>query len=670
MTESDSHLFKLTSLLFNAALGNDYYQQFSPVLAEVGIDTLAREWGASDVAQSVLGSTPEEQARNLVLNVGLNPDSTDSSSGDYIAYQFFLSSLSSGMNVGTLALAAIRYLEQDDILPSLETTRSFVQNRAEAAYQYSKELEFGGTDITSLQSVLESVTEDDSSINVTLAQASNSVFDQVRASSTLVSYSGDDDIIEGSDSSDYIDAGSGYDSVDGAAGADIILGGSGDDTLNGGRGQDFIEGGDGADYITAGSYFDREYIYGYYDDSNNYVSSYYQYTIDAYYETLDGGSGADTIYGGYGSDAISGGEGSDKLYGDYRSLASYELDYLDDSTITRLMNDTISGGTGADTIYGRAGDDLIYGDEGDDDVEAGTGDDTIYGGLGNDTLEGNEGSDVIYGEDGDDYIRLMNSYSAEEGEFNTAFGGTGNDTIYATAGDEVDAGEGDDYLVFYRTTDNSASAVLIAGEGSDEIHVNYYSYSKASSLLTIDLTETTAASDSIELDLPSRVTSAVEIQGFDIEQDTLDLDSYVQAYGTSNSFNDMKSYYYSGELRYDNVQIVSDTETEWETRSDSPSQPDEYGKGYFVIQGSTAASSSIDDVAALLDDYGNNASYGNKAQHIFLVNVSETDMGIYLFTDDTGANDRLLADELTPLAILTGVTTEDLTQTNTDFIIG
>jgi hypothetical protein len=118
------------------------------------------------------------------------------------------------------------------------------------------------------------------------------------------------------------------------------------------------------------------------------------------------------------------------------------------------------------------------------------------------------------------------------------------------------------------------------------------------------------------------------------------------------------------------VQIVSDTETEWETRSDSPSQPDEYGKGYFVIQGSTAASSSIDDVAALLDDYGNNASYGNKAQHIFLVNVSETDMGIYLFTDDTGANDRLLADELTPLAILTGVTTEDLTQTNTDFIIG
>ena len=669
MTESDSHLFKLTSLLFDAALGNSYYQQFSPILVEVGIDTLAREWGASDITLSILGSTAEEQARNLVQNVGLNPNINDTSSGDYIAHQFFLNSLKSGMNVGTLALAAIRYLEQDDILPSLETARSFVNNRAETAYQYSKELEFGSTDITSLQSVLKSVTDEDASITLSLSQASNNVFDQVRASSSLISYSGDDDIIEGTENSDYIDAGSGFDSVDGAAGADIILGGSGDDTLNGGRGQDLIEGGDGADYITAGSYFDSEYVYGYYDDNGDYVNGHYAYSVDGHFETLDGGSGADTIYGGYGSDAISGGQGSDKLYGDYRSLASYELDYLDENTIVRLMNDTISGGAGKDSIYGRAGNDLIYGDEGDDVIEGGTGNDTIYGGIGNDTIEGSEGSDVVYGEDGNDYIRLMNSYSAEEGEINTAFGGSGNDTIYAIGGDEVDAGDGDDYLVFYRTTDNSASAVVIAGEGSDEIHVNSYLSSKASSLLTIDLTETTAASDAIEFNLPSRITSAVEIQGFDIELDTLDLGSYINAYGSSTYFDSMKTYYYSGELRYDRVQIVNDTATEWAIKSDATSSPSDYGKGYFVIQDSIAASSSIDDVAALIDNYGNNATYGNGAQHLFLVNVSETDMGIYLFKDDTGANDSIISDELTPLVILTGITTEDLTQANTDFII-
>ena len=44
-------------------------------------------------------------------------------------------------------------------------------------------------------------------------------------------------------------------------------------------------------------------------------------------------------------------------------------------------------------------------------------------------------------------------------------------------------------------------------------------------------------------------------------------------------------------------------------------------------------------------------------------------MGIYLFKDDTGANDSIISDELTPLVILTGITTEDLTQANTDFII-
>ncbi len=700
MNQSDSHLFKLTSIIFDAALGNTYYNQFSSTLEQVGIDALAISWGESDVAKSILGSSPEAQAKTLARNIGLNPDSTDQQSGDYVAYQFFVANLQSGMNVGSLALAAIRYLEQDIILDSLEATRSYLNNRAEVAYQYSTDLGFGGTDVKSLQDALDDVTADESSISISLKKASNDAFEAIRASSTIIDYSSDDDVITGTDGSDYIDAKSGYDTVNGGTGADIIIGGSGDDLLYGERGQDMLEGGDGADFLNAGSYYSSDYIRGHYNDDNEYIDGYYTYSVEAFFEVLNGGSGTDTVYGGYGSDAISGGEGDDKLYGEgyrYTELSDDALSNFDSSTLLRLMNDTIAGGAGADSIYGQQGNDSINGGDGDDYIDAGSGNDivsgdagndriwgqsgadSIAGGEGNDEIIGGYGADTVYGGVGNDTIYLGRSasysYSYSDDAIDMAYGEDGNDSIYGSANDNIDAGKGNDYVYLFRADDSSEQSVIIAGEGSDFVFIDsgdgYYEPGKASTILTVNLAETTASIDTVGFYLASRITSAVEIQDFDLSMDRIDLNWHVDLYNdnaaqfvtTAQKFNS------DGDLSVNYVQIVNSASTAWTERVENPVKPDEYGKGYFVIQGAQAASSDIADVASLIDSYGNNATYGKSDEHIFIVNVNDTDLGIYLFTDDTGANDRVVSDELKPLVLLTGVTTDDITYDNADFLI-
>ena len=698
MNQSDSHLFKLTTLLFDAALGYTYYNQFSSTLNQVGIDVLASSWGESDTTKNFLGNTVEEQAKGLVQNLGLNPDNTDQNSGDYIAYHFFLTNLQSGMNVGSLALAAIRYLEQETILDSLKTTQSYLNNRAEVGYQYSRDLGLGGTDVISLQKILDNVTADELSVTATLAQVSEDAFAAIRASTTAVNYTSDDDNVTGTEGSDYIDVQSGYDTVKGGNGADIIIGGSGNDSLYGERGQDMIEGGDGADFIDAGSYYSQTYIKSHYNDNNEYVDGYYVYSVDALFEVLNGGSGTDTIYGGYGSDAINGGEGDDKLYGEgyrYTELSEGALGSFDNSTLLRLMNDTITGGGGADSIYGQQGNDSINGGEGSDYIESGSGNDTVFGEDGNDNISGGSGSDsifggagsdklyahtgadTVYGGAGDDkiYLGWPNVYSqktADDGEIDFAYGEDGNDSIYGQAGDNIDAGLGDDYIYFSRGDNSEEQSVIIAGEGNDEIYIDYDdsygSSEKASTILTINLNESTSSQDIIGFDLSGRITSAVEIQGFDLSKDRIDFNKYVDLYN-ADYISNQSQYFRNGSLESNTLQIVNSTTTAWLERAENPSTPEQNGKGYFVIQGTSAASSDLDDVASLIDSYGNNATYTKSDEHIFIVNVNKSDLGIYLFKDDTGANDRIVPDELTPLVILTGVQTEDINYGNANFLI-
>lgn len=636
MTQSDADLFKLTTLIFDAALGNHYYQEFAVDAEQIGIDALAHSWGASDIAKSIMGATPAAQARALTMNLGLDPDSTDQSSGDYIAHDFFLSNLNAGMNVGSLALAAIRYLEQDDILPVLETTRTYLNNRAEVAYQYSVEFGMGGEAVDSLQSVIEEVTSDEATIATVLREFTEDVFDDIRVISNPMPGTGNDDNIVGTDGSDYIDVGAGYDTVNAGKGADIILGGTGDDKLYGERGQDMIEGGDGADTIYAGAYYDSVYVEGKYDNSGKWISSYYTYTVDAYFEVLNGGSGADKIYGGYGSDTIDGGDGADTIYGEENTYGTTAFESADSSVMFH---------------------DRIFGGEGDDQIYAGYGSDTVYGGAGNDNIRLNYSS---------------SSKSAFDGQ-NTAYGEDGNDTIYSVGNDNVDGGSGDDSIRLYRTDDSSDHAVIIAGEGADKIYVDDYSNNTAS-MVTLDLQEETQVEDRIYVTIPDRATAIVEILNFDLDTDLLDLQAYFHIYSADGSVNrttgNAQDINYKGEITKNYVQIVQSTATPWQEYTyPADNSPDAYGKAYFVIQGAKASSSSTADVAALIDSYGNNAVYGKSDSHIFMVNVNDKDVGIYKFTDDTGANNRVVSDELTPIALLTGITTADITYGNVDFLV-
>lgn len=88
---------------------------------------------------------------------------------------------------------------------------------------------------------------------------------------------------------------------------------------------------------------------------------------------------------------------------------------------------------------------------------------------------------------------------------------------------------------------------------------------------------------------------------------------------------------------------------------------DSIGKGFFVIQGASAGASDIVTAAAFIDAYGNNATYANQKEHYFLIDVGTKDSALYLFQDDSGADNVVVADEMKPIANFTGVRTEDYT---------
>ena len=654
MTSEQSHLFKLTTLIFNAAIGKEYYELLSPAVGASGVDVLARNWGDSELVETVLGGTPLEQARNLASNLGLDPDNTDPESGDAIAYNYFLSVLEGGGNVGTLAMSAIRYLEQETILESLVETKSYLENRADAAFQYSVGLGLGGTDLAALQAVISDVDSDGASVSELIGSQTANSFDLIRAKSQLTEFTDDDDEIVGTDGSDYLSGGSGFDTIDGGEGADIILGGSGDDELYGGRGQDMIEGGDGADILEAGTYYESNYVSGGYNADGEYVRAYYEYTADAYFEVLNGGSGADTIYGGYGSDIIDGGEGADYIVAD---KSVYYVDEVESVAGFTMFNDTVRGGEGDDRIYTHYGDDRVYGDDGDDRIEAGYGSDTVYGGSGDDVILLNNSTYSINANDGKD----------------VAYGEAGDDTIYGAGSDDIDGGAGDDWIYYDRTAEGSDFGVITAGEGADQIRITSDDYQRSTSHLTVDLSEEVQFQDEITLSVPDRVASAVEVIGFDLDNDLLDLDSVSIYYDESASSDwstvyQMQNFNYKGDLSGNYVQIVSSETTPWVLKGEGEG-PDSYGKGYFVIQGAQADSDSASAVAELIDNYGGDAAYRDSAEHYFLVNVGNEDMGVYKFTDDTGANNRVLSDEITPVAVLVGVRTEDINYQNSDFIV-
>ena len=451
--------------------------------------------------------------------------------------------------------------------------------------------------------------------------------------SKLVPYQGINDDINLGDGDDYVDAGPGDDTVKGNGGNDVLLGGSGNDNIDGGRGADYIEGGFGADKLYGGKYANSTYVYGYYQ-GNQWIPGYYVDTVDHATNLIYGGGGDDYIEGGYGADVLDGGDGADRIYGGGKS-------YYDGSNIRDH-----------DIIYGRGGDDRIDGEEGDD---------VIYGGTGNDYIYGGSGSDTIYGEEGDDTIFAQNGSLSDDYTVDYVFGGAGNDTIYIASGDQANAGEGNDTITFRADTAKAVTtALIVASEGADKI--NAYGLSESNRLI-IDLNESTQSTDKIDAWSinDSTFNMAMEVRGFNIKYDTFSISNF-DLNGTSDF-----SYRGAGiNATYENKnysQILTSASTPYlqENFDYKNPNPDAYGKGFFVIQGASATASDSLSAATFIDAYGNNATYDKGDVHYFLINIGASDMGLYRFKDDSGADNNVVADELTPVALFVGLRTEDFT---------
>ena len=456
-------------------------------------------------------------------------------------------------------------------------------------------------------------------------------------SSKLVQYQGINDNIVLGDGDDYVDAGLGDDTIKGNGGNDVLLGGSGNDTIDGGRGADYIEGGFGADKLYGGKYANSTYVYGYYQ-GNQWIPGYYVDTVDYSTNLIYGGGGDDYIEGGYGADVLDGGDGADRIYGGGSYYYYGETNNIRDH----------------DVIYGRGGDDWIDGQ---------TGDDVIYGGTGNDYIYGDSGSDTIYGEEGDDTIFAQNGSYSDDYTVDYVFGGAGKDTIYIASGDQANAGEGNDTITF-RAGSSTAQAVttalIVAGEGADWIYA--YELSESNRLI-IDLTESTQSTDKISGWEIKKGTfnMAMEVRGFNIKYDIFAIGSFNLNGANYSSFNGA-----GVNTKYNNAnysQILTSASTPYLQRNidyNNP-DPDAYGKGFFVIQGASATASDSLSAAAFIDAYGNNATYDKEDVHYFLINIGTSDMGLYKFKDDSGADNNVVADELTPVALFVGLRTEDFT---------
>lgn len=106
--------------------------------------------------------------------------------------------------------------------------------------------------------------------------------------------------------------------------------------------------------------------------------------------------------------------------------------------------DMLRGGTGNDSISGNAGNDTIDGGSGDDSINGNAGSDTIDGGSGNDSINGNAGNDAIDGGSGFDIV----TFTGDRSKYTITKTG-GSFTVKANSGtDGTDTVTNVEYLQF------------------------------------------------------------------------------------------------------------------------------------------------------------------------------------------------------------------------------
>jgi Ca2+-binding RTX toxin-like protein len=396
-----------------------------------------------------------------------------------------------------------------------------------------------------------------------------------------------------------------------------IVGTNANDTINGTAGNDNIDGGGGNDVI-----------FGQAGD-----------------DVLLGGTGNDTIYGGPGADYIDGGLGADVLY------AENSRHYSSDASPNILK-----GGGGADTLVGGRGNDTLDGGEGDDEIyDEWGGDDLIYGGDGADYIKSDLGRDTIYGGNGDDVIKVDVWVAEVSPDY--IDGGAGNDRIEFASG-TVLGGDGDDVIRLYQK--GSGTDLIVPGEGSDSVYV------AAAAPVIINLQESTQAIDRVSYSISEgALVPWIVIQNFAFGVDQLDI-GYFDLYEPQKSYPGyvLAAGYinYQGVLSESYIQFLDSPATTYLPKASKIVTKDDYGKGFFVVRNAAASAADTVTVSQFLDAYGNNATYGKSASHYFLINVGASDMALYYFKDDTGADNQIVSDELTPIALFVGVRTEQLSE--------
>lgn len=198
-----------------------------------------------------------------------------------------------------------------------------------------------------------------------------------------------ENLIIGDNTSETITARQDGATVKGLGGNDTLLGQDSDDTISGGDGDDLIQGSFNSDSLSGDDGDDR--IFAATQDNPDGSSSD---------DTMSGGLGEDTITGARGDDIISGGAGIDVLRGGdgddvyfvnlhgeaieavnegidtVRSTANYALGanienlvQLGGANLTgvgNVLDNRITGNTGANTLDGRSGDDVLTGGAGAD----------------------------------------------------------------------------------------------------------------------------------------------------------------------------------------------------------------------------------------------------------------------------------------------------------------
>jgi len=650
--------YRFFSIAFSAAPGQTYLAQMEEAYA-AGLTTkqIVNIFTTKPQFLSVYPATLSngEFANSIVENVVGNAATTTAKAE---AKQAIVDALNIGWTRGDVIYQIFSNLGSkpaDDA--AWGATAKLMQSRVEVAQYATEVLGLKTTDLATLQNVIKAVQPgaDTSSTDALKAILAAVGFNTGMAATSLTS--GNDTYTAPTNSSGVAVNGSiGNDTITGSSGDDQLFGGSGNDVLKGGGGKDYIEGGDGADTIDLGAIYNSYYISGYYDNAGTYHPGYPVYTVDANFEVADGGNGSDTIQGSYGSDLIYGGNGADSIYGDgygYNPFRDGQVRFSDASTAGRVFNDT---------IYGGGGDDWIYADLGDDHLYGGDGNDLIYGESGNDLIEGCAGNDTIY----DSGVLTIFA-----GEGNDAVGGSYG-KVYLTDSTQksmIDLGPGDDSLAVSIAVD-AAKLAIVAGPGADTIRLSNYTDAE----VTLDLSESVQARDVIgepgfDIYNGTKPLQPVVVTGFDPLVDKLNVGNF-NRYGRQYGVDEAIDYYInsSGAVSYyrNYVQKLSSPTQAYQTTGTGV---DAYGKGIFVITGASVASTDLATVAAFLDPYGNNATYGKETSHIFVFNVAGQGLAVYRFTDDTGADNKIVADELTPLVLLTGVTAEQLDTTSYTFFL-